>query len=81
MGTIRVMMFALLNKISLLGMTDDWSPEEMKLAGLKGKVEAGKTETSKEGDGSAESINKIQDKNYGVATMILSEIANSKAQK
>ena len=81
MGTIRVMIFAMLSKISFLGMTDDWSPEEMSLAGLKRKVELGKTETGKEADNSAESINKIQDKNYGVATLILSEIANIKAQK
>lgn len=81
MGTIRVMIFAMLSKISFLGMTDDWSPDEIQLAGLKRKVEAGKTETGKDGDNSAESINKIQDKNYGVATLILSEIANSKAQK
>ena len=39
MGTIRVMIFALLNKIYFLGLTDDWSPEEMKLAGLGGKAE------------------------------------------
>jgi hypothetical protein len=39
MGTIRVMIFAMLSKISFLGMTDDWSPEEMKLAGIKGKME------------------------------------------
>lgn len=71
----------MLSKISFLGMTDDWSPEEMSLAGLKRKVELGKTETGKEADNSAESINKIQDKNYGVATLILSEIANIKAQK
>ena len=32
----------MLSKISFLGMTDDWSPEEMKLAGLKGKVEMAK---------------------------------------
>ncbi len=48
MGTIRVMIFALLNKISFLGITDDWSPEEMKMAGLGGKVEEGKIEAPKE---------------------------------
>lgn len=41
MWTIRVMIFSLLNKVSFLGMTDDWTPEEMKLAGIASSISAG----------------------------------------
>ena len=48
MGTIRVMIFAMLSKISFLGMTDDWSPEEMRLAGISTPVVKGEPEKLKE---------------------------------
>lgn len=35
-ATIRLMIFSFLNRFDFLGMTDDWTPEELKLAGLKG---------------------------------------------
>lgn len=45
---IKLWIFGLLNKISFLGMMDDWTPEERKLAGIDNKIPNEKETDKKE---------------------------------
>lgn len=60
-----------------MDLSKDMTPEEMKLAGIKGKVEDEKYVEKPNED----LTKKNQEKNYSVASTILTEVANTDAQK